>query len=326
MEESVPGDTTTPPQIRAGQYVSVRVPGSSGNVGPGFDTMGLALGLYDTLTVTTGEGLGTVEVSVTGEGAGKVPADDTHLIIQVMKKVWHWAGATACGLGLRADNAIPHGRGLGSSAAAIVSGALAANALLPDEVRLDDDTLFQLCVDMEGHPDNVAPSLYGGLSVSWHAGSRFRTARIDVLRQIVPVVAIPDTPLSTDAARSLLPQSVSHLSAAANAGRTALLVHAFTSDPSYLLEGTDDSLHQGYRASAMPDSAMLINHMRAAGFAAVVSGAGPTVLVLAADGSEAQAAQDKLADLLADAGIENSWRVLNLKVAPEGAKVEVHQR
>lgn len=326
VDESVSSGAAVTRQISAGQTVSVRVPGSSGNVGPGFDTMGLALGLYDTLTVTTTEGSGPVDVEVTGEGAGQVPADDTHLIIQVMKKVWYRAGWTAGGLTLRADNAIPHGRGLGSSAAAIVSGALAANALLPAEGRLDDDALFQLCVDMEGHPDNVAPSLYGGLSISWHAGSRFRTARINVLEDVVPVVAIPDTPLSTDAARSLLPHSVSHLSAAANAGRTALLVHALTSDPTYLLEGTEDSLHQGYRASAMLDSATLINRMRSAGFAAVVSGAGPTVLVLTAGQGGAQAAQTKMADLLAESGLGNSWRVLNLKVATEGAKVEVHQR
>lgn len=326
MEENSPVPAAGDRQIDAGQQVTVRVPGSSGNVGPGFDTMGLALGLYDTLTVTTESESGTVNVEVAGEGAGQVPADDTHLIIQVMKKVWQRAGSTAGGLRLRADNAIAHGRGLGSSAAAIVSGALAANALLPAADRLDGDALFQLCVKLEGHPDNVAPSLYGGLSISWHAGAAFRTARIDVLPQVVPVVAIPDTPLSTDTARSLLPHSVPHVSAAANAGRTALLVHALTTDPSYLLEGTEDSLHQGYRAAAMPDSATLMNNMRAAGFAAAVSGAGPTVLVLADGDSQAQAAQTHLADLLAQAGLEKSWRVMNLKVAREGAKVELHQR
>lgn len=312
-------------RIPSGQQVTVRVPGSSGNVGPGFDTLGLALGLYDRLSVTTGGEAGTVHVEVTGEGAEQVPADDTHLIIQVMKKVWQQAGLSPCGLSLRADNAIPHGRGLGSSAAAIVSGALAANALLPAADQLDDDALFQLCVDLEGHPDNVAPSLYGGLSIAWHAGSRFRTAKVEVLPQVTAIVAIPDTPLSTDTARSLLPHSVPHVSASSNSGRTALLVHALTTDPSYLLEGTDDSLHQGYRASAMLDSAALINKMRAAGFAAVVSGAGPTVMVLAAGENQAQEVTTGLADSLAQAGLE-SWRVMKLKVAREGAKVEVHQR
>jgi homoserine kinase len=326
VEESSLDETVRGRQISDGQHVTVRVPGSSGNVGPGFDTMGLALGLYDMLTVTTGGDSGTVDVEVAGEGADQVPADDTHLIIQVMKRVWQRAGFTAGGLSLRAENAIPHGRGLGSSAAAIVSGALAANALLPAGERLDDEILFQLCVELEGHPDNVAPSLYGGLSISWHAGSLFRTARIDVLPQIVPVVAIPGTALSTDTARSLLPHSVPHVSAAANAGRTALLVHALTTDPSLLLEGTEDSLHQGYRASAMLDSATVMNRMRAAGFAAAVSGAGPTVLVLADGDRQAQAAKAELADLLAQNGLEKSWRVMNLKVAREGAKVEVHQR
>ncbi|HET7414289.1 MAG TPA: homoserine kinase [Arthrobacter sp.] len=326
MEATSPSRTTGARHINSGQHVTVRVPGSSGNVGPGFDTMGLALGLYDRLTVTTGGESGTVKVEVAGEGADQVPADDTHLIIQVMKKVWRRTGFTAGGLSLRADNAIPHGRGLGSSAAAIVSGALAANALLPAGEKLDDEALFQLCVELEGHPDNVAPSLYGGLSISWHAGSSFRTAPVDVLAQVVPVVAIPDAALSTETARSLLPNSVSHMSAAANSGRTALLVHALTTDPSYLLEGTEDSLHQGYRASAMPDSAALMNSMRAAGFAAAVSGAGPTVLVLANGDAQAQEAKAELAGLLTQNGLEKSWRVMNLKVAREGAKVEVHQR
>lgn len=313
-------------QIDTGQQVTVRVPGSSGNVGPGFDTLGLALGLYDTLTVTTGDAGTGNSVDVTGEGADQIPADDTHLIIQVMKQVWRRAGWTAGGFRLRADNAIPHGRGLGSSAAAIVSGALAANELLPHQARLADNTLFQLCVELEGHPDNVAPSLYGGLSISWHAGSAFRSARISVLPQVVPVVAIPDAALSTDAARSLLPQSVSHLSAAANSGRTALLVHALTTDPSYLLEGTEDSLHQGYRAAAMLESAAVMNRMRAGGFAATISGAGPSVLILANGDEQAASVETELDELLNRLGFETSWRVRSLKVAAEGAKVELHQR
>lgn len=317
-----------PAQIAAGQQVAVQVPGSSGNVGPGFDTLGLALGLYDTLTVSTSDGAGTgaVRIEVTGEGSDSVPADDTHLVIQVMTKLWRQAGWTAPGIDLRADNAIPHGRGLGSSAAAIVSGALAANALLPADAQLSNAQLLQLCAELEGHPDNVAPSLNGGLAISWHAGSDYHTAKVDVLPQVIPVVAIPATPLSTDAARALLPHSVPHSSAAANAGRTALLVHALTKDPALLLEGTGDALHQSYRASAMLPSAGLMQGMRSKGFAAAISGAGPTVLTLTNGPEQADAAVAELDGLLAAAGSTADWRVQKLKVSSEGAKVEVHQR
>ncbi|GAB3525718.1 homoserine kinase [Arthrobacter monumenti] len=316
-------------QVAGGQQVTVRVPGSSGNVGPGFDTMGLALGLYDTLTVTTDdspEAAGAVRIDVAGEGADSVPADETHLVMRVMMKLWEQAGCAAPGVALRAENAIPHGRGLGSSAAAIVSGALAANALLPESARLSDEQVLRLCSDLEGHPDNVAPSLNGGLAISWHAGTGYRTIKVDVLPQVIPVVAIPATALSTDTARALLPHSVSHQSATANSGRTALLVHALTKDPSYLLEGTEDSLHQGYRASAMLPSATLMQGMRAKGFASTISGAGPTVLTLTDGPRQAEAAAAELLEMLESSGTAQDWRVNELKVAGEGAKVEVHQR
>lgn len=313
-------------RVAAGQSVSVSVPASSGNVGPGFDSLGLALNLQDQLTVTTTDINGQLDVVVTGEGAGEVPEDANHLIIRVMTQLWQQAGWSPPGLVLRAENLIPHGRGLGSSAAAAVSGALAANALLPAAARLSGDEVLQLCSELEGHPDNVAPSLDGSLAISWHQDGRYRTAKVDVLEQVIPIVAIPSVPVSTDVARALLPHSVSHLSAATNAGRTALLIHALTRDPSYLREATEDSLHQGYRASAMLPSATLMRAMRARGFAATISGAGPTVLTLANGPEHGREVVRALHELLDDSAIAGTWRVLNLKVASEGAKLVVHQR
>lgn len=313
-------------QVAAGQRVSVSVPASSGNVGPGFDTLGLALDLQDRLIVSTTPSPEQLDIEVTGEGAGEVPEDSNHLVIRVMMALWRRAGFTMPGLVLRAENAIPHGRGLGSSASAAVSGALAANALLPALAQLSNEEVLQLCAELEGHPDNVAPSLNGSLAISWHQEDRYRTVKVNVLPHVIPVVAVPLTPMSTDLARALLPHSVSHLSAAVNAGRTALLIHALTCDPSYLLEATEDSLHQGYRASAMLPSATLMRAMRAKGFAAMISGAGPTVLTLANGSVQAQQVTRALHEQLQGSAIAGDWRVLNLKVAEEGAKVEVHQQ
>ena len=311
--------------FRIGQQVSVRVPGSTGNVGPGYDSLGLALGHYDDLVVTVTEG--GLEFELRGEGSESVPRTAEHLVVRAVRAVLRAAGAEEVpGLRLEATNRIPHGRGMGSSASAVVAGVLAANALLPADRALDDRGLLQVAAAMEGHPDNVAPSLYGGLVISWSDSDGYRSAPVAVHEDVVPVVAVPDYEVPTRLARALLPASVPHHDAAVNAGRTALLVEAMTRRPELLLPATEDRLHQPYRASAMPPSARLMTALRERGLPAMISGAGPTVLVLAAGQAQAAETEEALSELVTDpegAGAV-AWRVLRLRVDGRGAKLNGH--
>ncbi|WP_323958776.1 homoserine kinase [Arthrobacter sp. JZ12] len=316
---------TAPAVVAEGQEVLVQVPATSANLGPGFDSLGLAVTMYDTITVRT-TGSGTTTVSVTGEGEASLPTDESHLVAATILSTLERAGFSSPGLEIEASNVIPHGRGLGSSAAAIVSSVLAANALLPSSAQLDSQAVLQLCSTLEGHPDNVAPALLGSLAVSWETDRAYRSTIIPVHPDVVPVVAIPASELSTEAARALLPASVPHDSASANAGRAALLVHAMTSAPQFLFDATHDLLHQDYRAEAMLHSASLMRALRAEGFAAVISGAGPTVMTLAVGEDQAAATVAAVERIVHanDDGVD--WRVLRLNVDTEGAKVKVHQR
>ena len=322
----VPADSAAAwPAVPAGQLVTVRVPATSANLGPGYDSLGLALSLHDTLTVETLAG-GELEFDLSGEGAASLPRDASHLVVKAITEALHRLGFRHDGLRITADNVNPHGRGLGSSASAVVAAVTAANALVPDAVRRGKDWILQLTSEMEGHPDNVAPAIFGGLALSWQDSDQYRSTTAAVVDSVIPVVAVPDFELSTEAARALLPVSVGHHAAAMNSGRAALLIHALTSKPEFLLPGTEDYLHQSYRAEAMRPSAELIAALRAAGHAAVVSGAGPTVLVLASGEEEAAAVLEFIASHTAGKTPEVGWRVMKLAVDVEGAKVEVHRR
>ncbi|HEY4614177.1 MAG TPA: homoserine kinase [Citricoccus sp.] len=308
-------------RVPAGTTVRVSVPATSANLGPGFDSLGLALELRDEVVVTTvTEGF---SAAVEGEGAGAVPTDATHLIIDTLCRHLAARGWEVPGLALTAVNRIPHGRGLGSSAAAHASAVLAADALLPEAERASAQGLLEATATLEGHPDNVAPALTGGLTVSWGEDGAYESARMDVHPQVVPVVAIPAEPLSTETARGLLPATVPHRQAAANAGRAALLVHALTADPARLLPATQDWLHQDYREPAMPQSLALVRRLRAEGLPAVVSGAGPTVMVLAPGREDADRAVRILESALG--GSAQRWQVRILPVDATGAKVEAYR-
>ncbi|AXO36442.1 homoserine kinase [Micromonospora sp. B006] len=259
--------------------VRVRVPATSANLGPGFDALGLALGRHDDVTAeVTGGG---VQVSVTGEGAGELPADERHLIVTAMRATFDALGAQPAGLTLECENRIPQARGLGSSSAAIVAGVLAARALVADgQQRMDDDAALRLAAELEGHPDNVAPCLLGGFTIAWTEPGGARAVSLPVAPAVRPTVFVPAERGLTSVARAALPATVPHADAALNAGRAALLVHALTADPALLLPATVDRLHQEQRAPGMPATAALVGALRASGVAAVVSGAGPTVLAL----------------------------------------------
>ncbi|GAB3545860.1 homoserine kinase [Arthrobacter tumbae] len=311
--------------VASGQEVSVEVPATSANLGPGFDSLGLAVTLYDSIQVRT-TGTGTTTVTVTGEGEESLPRDGTHLVAATILGTLERAGFASPGLEIETRNVIPHGRGLGSSAAAIVSSVLAANALLPESARMDARAVLQLCSTLEGHPDNVAPALLGSLAVSWETGRAYQSTILAVHPDVVPVVAIPASELSTEAARALLPASVPHNSASSNAGRAALLVHAMTTSPEFLFDGTRDLLHQDYRAQAMLHSATLMRSLRSEGFASVISGAGPTVMTLAVGEDQAATVIAAVQRIVAGTNEGSDWRVLRLNVDTEGAKVKVHQR
>ena len=293
--------------------VRLRVPATSANLGPAFDSAGLALACHDVLEFgVQADGL-TVEIS--GEGAGTLPTDESHLVVRAFRAACTELDWTPPGLRIVAENGIPQGRGMGSSAAAVVAGVLGAWALCPSVETVDLDAVLRLATELEGHPDNVAACLLGGVTLSWMTGAGARADRLDVADEVRPVVLLPDATLSTHVARGLLPESVSHADAAFNAGRAALLVHALTREPGLLLEATEDRLHQGQRAAAMPDSLALLERLRAAGLAAVVSGAGPSLLVLAVG-----EAAERVAGLT-----PSGWSVLPLGVDHSGARVLIER-
>ncbi|GAB1509764.1 homoserine kinase [Actinophytocola sp. KF-1] len=260
--------------------IRVRVPASTANLGAGFDALGMALGLYDTVEVTvTGE---ETRVEVTGEGAGAVPTDEKHLVVRALRAAADALGHPLPGVFLRCHNAIPHARGLGSSAAAIVAGVAAAYGLAGKDL---DGHALQVAAEFEGHADNAAASLYGGLVLAWSEGARYRAVRLEPHSALAPVVLVPDTESATSVTRGLLPDNVPHTDAAFTAGRCALAVHALTVDPGLLLPATEDRLHQDYREPAWPDTMRMVRELRENGVPATVSGAGPTVFALPPGGA-----------------------------------------
>jgi homoserine kinase len=295
--------------------VRVSVPATSANLGPGFDALGLALSLRDELEAeVTDSGL---VIEVDGAGADDVPRDESHLVVRAMRAAFDAMDATPPGLRLACTNAIPHARGLGSSSAAIVGGVCLARGLVAGgTLLLDDDAVFRLAARLEGHPDNVAPALYGGFLVSGRDDGAFWAARSAVDPRVGAVVFVPPTPVSTQLARGLLPDAIPHADAAANAGRTALLVAALAGQPEQLHRATRDYLHQEYRRTAMPESIAFMEALRADGVAAVISGAGPTVLAFS---HGPDPANGEAAALLARC--PEGWRAHHLTVDRGGADV-----
>ncbi|MCU1550859.1 MAG: homoserine kinase [Glaciihabitans sp.] len=304
--------------LPVGRSVLVKVPATTANLGPGFDTLGLALALYDELTVTVRERPGAT-VDVRGVGEGEVPLDETNLVVTAIAYTFAAYGQELPGLDLVAHNSIPHGRGLGSSGAAIVSGIMAAKGLLEGVVEISSTALLALATELEGHPDNVAPALFGGLTIAWMTADGPQHKKLMVHRGVSPLVVVPSNTMSTKLARSLQPTSVPHEDAIFNVSRSALLIAALIQSPELLLVATEDKLHQAYRASAMPETDVLIQILRRNGLPAVVSGAGPSILVLCSD-----PAQRMVAAELVDNNTTTPWESLMLAVDFKGATVVAH--
>ena len=297
------------PKFREGP-VRVLVPASSANLGPGFDSMGLALGVVDEYIAMVTEDPGVL-VEVMGEGSDAVPRDETHLVVQAMNIAFDHMGGRPPGFVLRCNNTIPHGKGLGSSAAALMGGMVLARAMVNGEELFSDHDLLTWALVKESHPDNLSAALFGGLTVAWvdDQGAAGAISR-DVHPTLRCLVAVPPNDLPTKQARIALAPTVSRDDAVHNISRSALLLHALTVDPSYLMEATTDRLHQDARSDMYPESMGLIRTLREAGIAAAISGAGPTVLAFISS-------DDQVAHVHSVA--PETWIVREVAIASRGA-------
>lgn len=297
--------------------IQVQVPATSANIGPGFDAFGLALGLHDRYVAQIMDDPG-LDLDITGEGAESLRRDEKNLVVRAMYQGFEFMGGKPRGLAVRALNVIPHGRGLGSSAGAIVGGLVLARALVLSGIeRMNDEALLTIAARLEGHPDNVAAALMGGATIAWqevrHGELVSRCVGFAVDPRIRALAFIPSNSVATTKARRLLPESIPHPEAVANSTRCALLVHALTNRPDLLFIATEDFVHQKYRQEAMPKSFALVSKLRAAGVAAFISGAGPTVMVLhTGDPGE-------VAELQRAAG--DTFALHSLEIASRGAGV-----
>jgi homoserine kinase len=259
--------------------LSVRVPATVANLGPGFDALALAVDVQNEVEIETEE---RPAVTVEGEGAGELPEDASNLIFRSMAYLAREAGGSLPPFALRSRNAIPLERGLGSSAAATVAGILLANELLG--AHLDHDRLLEVAVDIEGHPDNVAACLFGGLVLVYLSSAGWRAERLQPHASLRLVLLLPEEErVPTVDARRVLPREVPLSDAAYNIGRAALSVIALTDRPDLLAEALEDRLHQGRRLALAPASRALYQDLREAGLPVCVAGSGPSLLAFEAD-------------------------------------------
>ncbi|WIK64819.1 homoserine kinase [Gleimia hominis] len=304
--------------------VTVRVPATSANLGPGYDSYGLALSMYNEVSMRATTG--STRVQVRGVGAGELPDGEDNLIVRALRAGLDYLDVSQVGVDMVTTNRIPQGAGLGSSAAAIVAGLSIARGLVGPEA-MSDQTVFQLATELEGHPDNVAPAVFGGATFAWitteapksngTAEQVARVVRVEPPETIKPTVLVPPYSLATRKAREALPRTVAHPDAAFNVGRAGLLalVMAGVADTRYLFEATEDKLHQDARAECMPASHALVTFLREQGMPAVISGAGPTVLILGE--LSAQQQEDAAA---------SGWRVHRLDVCNQGTSIEARRK
>ena len=330
--------------------VSVCVPATSANLGSGFDVAGIALDYADSLVFTLDDSLDDsqdVRVIIHGEGEDTLPKDETHLVVRAFRKACEAFGLPHLRFTLEVHNRIPQARGMGSSASAIVSGVAAAWAFAHNG-NLNKQAIFELAAAIEGHPDNVAPAVFGGLTTSWKNGDEFHTVRYGVSKQIRATIFVPNFTLSTQMARQALPEKVSYVDAVFNVSRACLLPIAFgdfgdfgdsrdsanscakttLSRNDLLFTATQDAIHQPYRASLMQPTWNLVKALRDKGFAAAISGAGSCAAVFYEEKSPATVDEnnatnisekiEKIAKPLLD-GFD--WKILHVHVDSIGVAI-----
>ncbi len=289
--------------------VRVKVPATTANLGPAFDAVGMALDLYNEIIVTESD---EPAVDVRGEGRESLQGDASNLVYRAAARAAEHAGAHMPPLRIECTNRIPLARGMGSSAAAIVGGIVAANVLL--ELNLSCDAMLALATQMEGHPDNVSPALLGGVAASvLDSGRKVRHIRLPAPENLTAVLAVPDYHLSTSEARAALPETVSLSDAVFNVSRTALLIAALLHGRHDLLSiAMDDRLHQPYRASLVPGlSDVLRSALEAGACGAAMSGAGPSVIAFCSGsvGTDPAQVASAMARAFEEAGVSSSTLV-----------------
>lgn len=333
--------------------VSVCVPATSANLGSGFDVAGIALDYADSLIFTLNDTLDDsqdVRVIIHGEGEDTLPKDETHLVVRAFRKACGAFGLPHLRFTLEAHNRIPQARGMGSSASAIVSGVAAAWAFAHNG-NLNKQAIFELAAAIEGHPDNVAPAVFGGLTTSWKNGDEFHTVRYGVSKQIRATIFVPNFTLSTQMARQALPEKVPYVDAVFNVSRACLLPIAFgdfgdfgdsrdsanscdscvkstLSRNDLLFTATQDAIHQQYRASLMQPTWDLVKALRDKGFAAAISGAGSCAAVFYEEKSPATVDENNATNIsekiekIAEPLLSGcDWKVLHVHVDSIGVAI-----
>jgi homoserine kinase len=295
--------------------VRTRIPASAANLGPGFDALALALALHNEVEIAEADGLA---VTVEGEGAGRLATGAQNVVCRGVRMAFDAAGRRFPGASIRCLNRIPLSRGLGSSAAAWVGGLVGANALLGEPI--DRGALLSLAAKAEGHPDNVAAALFGGLTVSAAAGDRITAVSLPVPDDLRWIVLVPDAESSTREARAVLPESVPRADAVFNVQRVSLLLAALGTRRAELLDlAMQDRLHQPYRQRLFPWFERVTAAAREAGaLGAVLSGAGPSILAAVRGAPEPVARAMEAA--LQTSGI--SGKAISLAVDADGARWE----
>ncbi len=260
------------------RHVKIKVPATTANCGPGFDCIGIACTLYNTLELIYIPGSSGIKLDVYGEGSGFLPKSDKNLAVAAMKRVLDLTGVSNYGLQVIMHNEIPLSRGLGSSAAAVVAGLAAGNAVTGNKLSKSD--LLNLAVEFEGHPDNVAPALYGGITISYSEKGKASSMCIETSNLLKLVAVIPEFTIATKKAREVMPKSVLVGDAVYNISRTALLVGCLCQNKFELLgEALRDKLHQPYRQTLIPGMYSVFEAARAAGaIGAAISGSGSTLM------------------------------------------------
>ena len=297
------------------KLVTFKIPATSANIGSGFDSVGLALDLYNEIHIYANENSKKIEFEITGEGENEI-SKDNNMILDAMKLVYKKLKAKPeKGYIIKCINRIPLSRGLGSSSAAIIGGLLSANYILGNKLSLENDIL-NMAVQLEGHPDNVSPAILGGIiSGVVQKNEDFKYVKINTPKNLKAIVAIPNFHLSTEKARNALPKEISFKDAIFNISRAALLTSALSSNKLDLLEvTTDDKLHQDYRAKFRPGLKELFKEAKKAGaYSVTISGAGSSILALVKnDENIIKKVSNAMKESFAKKKIESEIKVLNI--------------